>query len=500
MKKRLLTAVLAAALMIGAAAPAGAIKTANVTKLDLPENSYFVYSGDERLVYTQYELSDAPEPELLGSCTVITTYDGQEIARIPGDHYYFGGYRSGYFVIYDGDAFSELYIDKDGNRYETQPESSLLEDMRDLSALLGDLYTSRYYLKSNSDGVYAILDLSTREVLSPYQFTEVLYPIYGDHIIALKKGSKAPAVYRPTGEKLHELPADVTENAYLEPMGGSYFLCIKSLDQPGRIYDAASNAYVRQDIDLDRYYCMYLTEELCTFNGGLYSTSDLSEIAPAGSYGYIEEFVNDVAVVTNEEGLMGLIDNTGRALIDCIYEADPELYDWDYISVSPDDSTIVMMKDDEYYLIQVQDVPEQAPVSDVTAKLNAQTVLVDGVPMAFDAYNIDNDTYFKLRDLACALRNNGSRFSVGYDAASNSIALGTGAAYEAAGGELETGKAAASAVARPSEQSVTIDGLAAQLEAYAIGGYNYFKLRDLGTALGFGVEWDGANIIIHSAK
>ncbi|MNC50589.1 hypothetical protein D3C81_2148070 [compost metagenome] len=32
-----------------------------------------------------------------------------------------------------------------------------------------------------------------------------------------------------------------------------------------------------------------------------------------------------------------------------------------------------------------------------------------------------------------------------------------------------------------------------ELVAYNIGGNNYFKLRDLGKAINFGVAWDAAN-------
>lgn len=57
--------------------------------------------------------------------------------------------------------------------------------------------------------------------------------------------------------------------------------------------------------------------------------------------------------------------------------------------------------------------------------------------------------------------------------------------------------AAAEGLASPSRQSVTVDGSAVALEAYAIGGYNYYKLRDIalvlnGTAAAFSVGWDGA--------
>jgi hypothetical protein len=46
--------------------------------------------------------------------------------------------------------------------------------------------------------------------------------------------------------------------------------------------------------------------------------------------------------------------------------------------------------------------------------------------------------------------------------------------------------------AAPTTAAVFVDGQAAALRAYNIGGNNFFMLRDLGDALGFAVDWDGA--------
>ena len=45
----------------------------------------------------------------------------------------------------------------------------------------------------------------------------------------------------------------------------------------------------------------------------------------------------------------------------------------------------------------------------------------------------------------------------------------------------------------PTPSKVYINGKEVQFTAYNIDGYNYFKLRDIGKALNFGVLWDGAN-------
>ncbi len=55
---------------------------------------------------------------------------------------------------------------------------------------------------------------------------------------------------------------------------------------------------------------------------------------------------------------------------------------------------------------------------------------------------------------------------------------------------------AAGIAAQRSVQQVYVDGAAVQLDAYAIDGYNYVKLRDIGEAVDFNVYWDGQAIRI----
>lgn len=54
---------------------------------------------------------------------------------------------------------------------------------------------------------------------------------------------------------------------------------------------------------------------------------------------------------------------------------------------------------------------------------------------------------------------------------------------------------AAGLMAEPSSQTFFVDGKQVYLQAYAIGGNNYVKLRDIGQAVGFNVYWqDGVQI------
>ncbi len=51
--------------------------------------------------------------------------------------------------------------------------------------------------------------------------------------------------------------------------------------------------------------------------------------------------------------------------------------------------------------------------------------------------------------------------------------------------------------ARPSSQAFYINGQQASLTAYAIGGNNYVRLRDIGKAVDFGVTYDAATNSVH---
>ena len=52
---------------------------------------------------------------------------------------------------------------------------------------------------------------------------------------------------------------------------------------------------------------------------------------------------------------------------------------------------------------------------------------------------------------------------------------------------------AAGIVAERSTHRVVVDGKEAQMEAYVINGSNYVRLRDIGKAVGFEVDWDSEN-------
>ncbi|MCL1809031.1 MAG: hypothetical protein FWG42_04575 [Clostridiales bacterium] len=145
--------------------------------------------------------------------------------------------------------------------------------------------------------------------------------------------------------------------------------------------------------------------------------------------------------------------------------------------------------------------PTPTPSAEQTAKPTTSTVLVNGTNVSFDAYNINGNNYFKLRDLAYILSGTEKQFEVGWDGARNSISLTSGKAYTAVGGELQS-KGQGNKSATPTNSKILLDGTEVSFTAYNIENNNYFKLRDVGGTFNFGVDWDGSKntIVIDTSK
>ena len=135
--------------------------------------------------------------------------------------------------------------------------------------------------------------------------------------------------------------------------------------------------------------------------------------------------------------------------------------------------------------------PATKPTIEATASASPSSakVTVNGKQVTFDAYSINDNNYFKLRDIAKVLSGTEKQFEVTWNGESKSIELKPNTAYTAVGGELVTGKTTKQ-TAKLSSDTVYMNSSAASLTAYTINGNNYFKLRDLGKLLNFGVGWD----------
>lgn len=131
----------------------------------------------------------------------------------------------------------------------------------------------------------------------------------------------------------------------------------------------------------------------------------------------------------------------------------------------------------------------------VTAYPVTQTVRVNGKSVTFHTYALKDENgnsinYIRLRDVASALNGTPAQFDVGYYDVVN---IATGWVYTPDGSEGGT-PVVGEQTCRPGTQQVNINGSLVELSAFVLtdeagGGYTYFKLRDLGEALGFNVTW-----------
>lgn len=120
---------------------------------------------------------------------------------------------------------------------------------------------------------------------------------------------------------------------------------------------------------------------------------------------------------------------------------------------------------------------------------SATKVLVDSKEVSFDAYIINDFTYFKLRDVAMALNGTQKQFDTLWNETEKAINVVTNTAYTVVGGELQKGDAK-NKTALFSNGKLYFNGVEKALLAYNIDGNTYFKLRDLAKEIDFGVAWN----------
>jgi len=119
-------------------------------------------------------------------------------------------------------------------------------------------------------------------------------------------------------------------------------------------------------------------------------------------------------------------------------------------------------------------------------------VLIDGKEVAFTAYTIGGNNYFKLRDIASALNGTNKNFNVGWDGNNNAITLNSKTSYISVGGELVVNSNATATEPKISNPKIFVDGKLTTFMAFNIANNNYIKLRDLGEAFDFGVDWNNS--------
>ena len=121
------------------------------------------------------------------------------------------------------------------------------------------------------------------------------------------------------------------------------------------------------------------------------------------------------------------------------------------------------------------------------------TLYVNGAAQTPTVYMINENNYFKLRDVAMLLNGSERQFALDYDDSVGAVQVIPGQPYTPNGSELAGLASGGGRDAAVSSDVIYINGVRAEgLTVYQIDGSNYFKLRDLGKLLDFYVGWDPA--------
>lgn len=131
----------------------------------------------------------------------------------------------------------------------------------------------------------------------------------------------------------------------------------------------------------------------------------------------------------------------------------------------------------------------------VEAVKNTKKVTLDGEEVMVGAYDVEGYNYLKLRDIAAILNGKKCQFSVGYDEPTKLISVELAKAYEKVEGDLAEIKDE-KAKAIVSVKKILVNGEEKEVKTALINEYNYMQLRDLGSLVGLGVNYDAANKVI----
>ena len=121
----------------------------------------------------------------------------------------------------------------------------------------------------------------------------------------------------------------------------------------------------------------------------------------------------------------------------------------------------------------------------VPTSAKGQAVYVGSTRVYPTGYNINDNNYFKLRDVGKL-----AGFGVDWNEDTRTVEISTTRTAPELTGIADT--AVTGATAKPTDQRITVDGKEVSMTAYKIKGNNYVKLRDIGKTINFGVSFNMA--------
>ncbi len=381
------------------------------------------------------------------------------------------------------------------------------------------------YDSKNYDHLHGYINTAGQEVIPCGTYKTSNSNAFVDGYALVSTQDYTRVIINTAGQITATLPQDLKYNA--EKWSGG-FLAVSS-DESGRTRWGFINAYGQQVVE-----CKY--QYVNAFSGGVAVVRDFAnqyglvnaagqEIVPC-KYNSIDKFINGVAVVSIDNRY-GLINTAGQEILPCVYEdgissdsgstgalkntlqnggeevcailRNRDTGRYDFIRITTD------------YAAPTQPAIPTQPVTPVqpaanTAYASTQKVLVDGTSVEFQCYALKDASgnatnYIKLRDMASILNGTSVQFQVGWNGAVN---IEIGKAYTPNGSEMNTPFSGDRGYENASA-ATNVNGAPAALEAIVLtddqgGAYTYYKLRDLGSALGFKVDWSAEKGIFIETK
>lgn len=139
----------------------------------------------------------------------------------------------------------------------------------------------------------------------------------------------------------------------------------------------------------------------------------------------------------------------------------------------------------------------------INAEVSRQKILFDGKEIdSIEAYNIEGNNYFKLRDVAALISGTDINFDVSFNETRRSVEITRNKAYAKQESDLVKNNSNANLNVRKANPVCYIDNEKVLYKGYLINNNNFFRLRDLGKTIGFYVSYDEGEdaVIIKSEK
>ena len=346
---------------------------------------------------------------------------------------------------------------------------------------------AEYFVAGNEDGLKGVFDKQGNQVVD-YRYTEMRFT----EDKGLVKGQIYTYVEDGEDEESYYL-VDIANGTASEITKRQYYA-----DKNGCLVEWSDELERHQVVDVDGNVILSFADENCRImemlssdSGGLVSIwiNGVGDWKVANFKGE-EVTLNTHYDMVNRvcDGYLCASDFSDGTSIDALLdikgnEVVPYGQYFRFSAVSPDG--LVWAEDSEgaCALLKLGKAAATVQANPTNDKLT-----VNGVEQNPTVYKIGDSNYFKIRDLAAVLNGTGKQFSVGYDAEKQSVTAAPGQPYELTGTEL-AGATDSSQTAQASNDAIYVNGQRVEAEVYKIDGSNYFKLRDLGAALGFEVNW-----------